>query len=42
MPLYYPFFDNTYLAFVLIPLLISIWASMRVNTTFKKYSQYSN
>lgn len=42
MPLYYPFFDNTYLVFVLIPLLISIWASMRVNTTFKKYSQYSN
>lgn len=42
MPLYYPIFDNTYLVFVLIPLLISIWASMRVNTTFKKYSQYSN
>ena len=42
MPLYYPFFDNTYLVFVLIPVLISIWASARVNSTFKKYSDYRN
>ena len=30
MPLYYPFFDNTYLVFVLIPVLVSIWASARL------------
>lgn len=42
MPLYYPFFDNTYLVFVLIPVLISVWASARVNSTFKKYSDYRN
>lgn len=42
MPLYYPFFDNTYLVFVLIPVLVSIWASARVNSTFKKYSDYRN
>lgn len=42
MPLYYPFFDNTYLVFVLVPVLISIWASARVNSTFKKYSDYRN
>lgn len=42
MPLYYPFFDNTYLVFVLIPVLVSVWASARVNSTFKKYSDYRN
>ena len=42
MPLYYPFFDNTYLIFVLIPVLISVWASARVNSTFRKYSTFQN
>lgn len=42
MPFYYPIFDNTYLIFVLIPVLISVWASARVNATFRKYSTYQN
>ncbi len=42
MPMYYyPMFDSTYLIYVLIPLLISMWASARVNSTFKKYSKYT-
>ncbi len=42
MPMYYyPMFDSTYLIYVLIPLLISMWASARVNSTFKKYSTYT-
>lgn len=39
---YYPFFDPTYLWFVIIPLLISVWASARVNSTFQKFSQMGN
>lgn len=42
MPLYYPIFDSTYFWYVLIPLIISLWASARVNSTFKKYSEFSN
>ncbi len=40
--MYYPFFDSTYIVYVIIPLLISLWASARVNSTFKKYSDYRN
>lgn len=40
--LYFPYFDVTYLWFVLIPLLISMWASAKVNSTFNKFSQVSN
>lgn len=39
---YFPFFDVTYLWFVIIPLLISMWASARVNSTFQKFSQVTN
>lgn len=42
MPVYYSFFDSTYLIYVLIPLLVSAWASARVNSTFRKYSDYRN
>lgn len=40
----YPFFifDSTYLWYVLVPLLISVWASIKVNSTFNKYSKYTN
>lgn len=40
--MFYPLFDDTYIVFVLVPLIISIWASSRVNLTFKKYSSFSN
>ena len=41
MPYYYGF-DWTYLVIILPCMLLSLWASSRVNTTFKKYStQYS-
>lgn len=40
--MYYPMHDGTYFIYVLIPLLISIWASSRVNSTFRKFSKYSN
>ena len=41
MPYYYGF-DWTYLVFVLPCLILSMWASGNVNSTFKKYSkQYS-
>lgn len=36
---YYYGFDWTYLVLVLPCLLLSLWASARVNSTFKKYSQ---
>lgn len=36
---YYYGFDWTYLVLVLPCLLISLWASARVNSTFKKYAQ---
>ena len=36
---YYYGFDWTYLVLVLPCILISLWASARVNSTFKKYSQ---
>ena len=35
---YYYGFDWTYLAFVLPCLILSLWASWRVNSTFKRYS----
>lgn len=38
MPYYYGF-DTTYLLIVLPCLILSIWASSRVNSTFKRYSQ---
>lgn len=38
MPYYFYGFDWTYLVIVLPCVLLSLWASMRVNTTFKKYS----
>lgn len=38
MPLYYYGFDWTYLVLVLPCLILSLWASTRVNSTFKKYS----
>ena len=42
MPYYYGF-DWTYLVFVLPCLILSMWASGNVNSTFKKYSkQYSS
>ena len=42
MPYYYGF-DWTYLVIVLPCLLLSLWASSRVNNTFKRYStQYSS
>ena len=41
MPYYYGF-DWTYLVIILPCMLLSLWASSRVNSTFKKYSaQYS-
>ena len=41
MPYYYGF-DWTYLVLVLPCMILSLWASSRVNSTFKKYSrQYS-
>ncbi|MBP3304495.1 MAG: zinc metallopeptidase [Oscillospiraceae bacterium] len=40
--LYYYGFDLTYVIFVLPCLILSLWASANVNSTFKKYSnQYS-
>lgn len=40
MPYYYYYgFDWTYLAIVLPCLILSIWASTRVNSTFNKYSE---
>ena len=43
MPYYYGYgFDWTYLVIILPCMLLSLWASSRVNSTFKKYStQYS-
>lgn len=42
MPYYYYGFDWTYVVLVLPCLLLSLWASANVNSTFKKYSkQYS-
>lgn len=38
MPYYYYGFDWTYLYIVLPCLLLSLWASTRVNSTFKRYS----
>lgn len=39
MPYYYYSFDWTYLMIVLPCIILSLWASARVNSTFKKYSQ---
>lgn len=38
-PSYYYGFDWTYLVLVLPCLILSLWASARVNSTFKKYSK---
>ena len=37
--LYYYGFDMTYLIFVLPCLILSLWASANVNSTFKKYAK---
>lgn len=39
MPYYYYGFDWTYLVIVLPCILLSLWASSRVNSTFKKYAK---
>ena len=39
MPYYYYGFDWTYLVIVLPCLILSLWASSSVNTTFQKYSK---
>ena len=39
MPYYYYGFDWTYLIIVLPCILLSLWASSNVNTTFNRYSQ---
>lgn len=39
MPYYYYGFDWTYIVLVLPCLILSLWASAKVNCTFKKYSQ---
>ena len=42
MPYYYYGFDWTYLVIVLPCLLLSMWASSSVNSTFKKYSKVNS
>ena len=43
MPYYYYYgFDMTYLVLILPCMILSIWASFRVNSTFKRYSQQSS
>ena len=37
-PMYYYGFDWTYVVLVLPCILLSLWASANVNSTFKKYS----
>ena len=37
---YYYGFDWTYLVLVLPCVILSLWASSRVNSTFKKYSSH--
>lgn len=39
MPYYYYGFDWTYIVLVLPCIILSLWASSRVNSTFRKYSQ---
>ena len=39
MPYYYYGFDWAYIVLVLPCLILSLWASAKVNSTFKKYSQ---
>jgi Zn-dependent membrane protease YugP len=39
MPLYYYGFDMTYVILVLPCLILAMWASANVNSTFKKYSK---
>ena len=39
MPYYYYGFDWTYIVLVLPCLILSLWASAKVNSTFKKYSR---
>ena len=38
----FPFFDPLYLAFMLPPFIFMIYAQMKVNSTFKKYSKIPN
>ena len=40
MPYFYYGFDWTYLVLVLPCIILSLWASANVNSTFKKYSQH--
>ncbi|MBQ3183322.1 MAG: zinc metallopeptidase [Clostridia bacterium] len=40
MPFFY--LDYWYLIFVIPPMLLAIWASFNVNSTFKKYSKVTN
>ncbi len=40
MPFYY--MDYWYVIFVIPPMLLAIWASFNVNSTFKKYSKVTN
>lgn len=40
MPFYFYGFDPTYLYIVLPCILLSLWASSNVNSTFKRYSQH--
>jgi Zn-dependent membrane protease YugP len=40
MPYYYYGFDWTYLVLVLPCILLSLWASTNVNSTFRKFSQH--
>ena len=42
MPYYYYGFDWTYLVIVLPCLILSMWASSSVNSTFKKYSKINS
>lgn len=42
MGYYYMGDGGSYIIYVIIPLLISVWASFKVNSTFKKYSTYQN
>ena len=41
-PMYYYGFDWTYIVLVLPCIILSLWASANVNSTFKKYSRQFN
>lgn len=40
--MYYPIMDSTYIVYIVIPLLISMFASAMVSRMFKRYSDYEN